>query len=183
MPKLARFGPLDRYNPPPAAGMCISVFALLRDDGGLLVGVSETGGKWDSEWLPSNRKDTDEPDQEPVLWRLPSAYLIEGEHPEDALKRVVQGQLGVRAFQHSNPRVLSYSEPSSWYPGNRHWDLAFAYEVTASQEPRKRPHWKELLFLDVKELRERNFGWNDDFVRKVAERGGRPRPTLKGRGG
>jgi hypothetical protein len=162
--------------------MCISVFALVRDEDGLLVGVSEPGGRWDSEWLPSNRKDTDEPDREAVLWRLPSAYLVEGEHPEEALRRVVKGQLGIPAFEHSDPRVLSYSEPSTWYPGNRHWDLAFAYEVTSSETPRKRPHWKELLFLDARELRRRNFGWNDDLVRKVAERANRPRPRLKGRG-
>jgi ADP-ribose pyrophosphatase YjhB (NUDIX family) len=161
--------------------MCISVFALLRGKGGLLVGVSEPGGRWDSEWLPSNRKDADEPDREGVLWRLPSAYLIEGEHPEEALRRVVQDQLGIRAFEHSDPRVLSYSEPSDLYPGNRHWDLAFAYEVTASRAPRRRPHWKELLFLDASELRTRNFGWNDDFVRNVAKKADRPGP--KGRSG
>ncbi len=171
MRKLARYGPLDRYNQPPAAGMCISVFALLRDKGGLLVGVPKSGGRWDSEWLPSNRKDADEPDQATVLWRLPSAYVREGEHPDDALKRVVRGQLGIGAFRHSNPKVLSYAEPSDWYPGNKHWDLAFAYEVTTAQSPSRRPHWKELAFLDAKELRKRDFGWNDDFVREVTEPG------------
>ena len=149
--------------------MCVSVFALLRDKGGLLVGVSRSGGRWDSEWLPSNKKDTDEPDQATVLWRLPSAYVREGEHPDDALKRVVQGQLGIDAFRHSNPRILSYSEPSTWYPGNEHWDLAFAYEVKTAEKPSKRPHWKELAFLDAKGLRRRDFGWNNDLVREVAE--------------
>jgi hypothetical protein len=167
--KLARYGPLDRYNPPPHAGMCVSVFAVLRSKDGVLVGMSKSGGRWDSEWLQSNRKDTDEPDEVRALWRLPSAYIREGEHPDVALGRVVKGQLGITKFQHSSPRVFSYAEPSDWYPGNKHWDLAFAYEVKTTQKPRKDPNWKELSFLEVGELRKRNFGWNNDFVLEVAE--------------
>jgi len=169
--KLARYGPLDRYNPPPAAGMCISVFAVVRDGGKVLVGVSKRGGRWASEWLPSNTKSAGkELDKELAVWRLPSAYIFEGEKPDDALERVVRDQLGIDEFTSSGPRVFSYAEPSDWYPGNKHWDLALAYEVTTAQTPSKRPHWKELAFLDLKELRKRDFGWNNDFVREVAER-------------
>jgi len=156
--------------------MCISVFALLRDKGKLLVGVTKSGGRWDSEWLPTITKGSDL-DEEQVLWRLPSAYIYEGEHPLEALGRVLRGQLGVREFVNSSPRVFSYSEPSEWYPGNKHWDLAFAFEVTTKQKPRKDPHWNELLFLDAKALWKRNFGWNDDFVREIAEPRA-PRPKL-----
>jgi hypothetical protein len=168
--KLARYGPLDRYNPPPAAGMCISVFALVRERGKLLVGVPARGGRWASEWLPSITKNTGKDlDREWAAWRLPSAYICEGEHPGDALERVMRAQLGVESFASSGPRLFSYSEPSDWYPGNKHWDLAFAYEVVTAQTPSKRPHWRQLAFLGVKELRKRDFGWNNDFVREVAE--------------
>jgi ADP-ribose pyrophosphatase YjhB (NUDIX family) len=148
--------------------MCISVFAVLRKGGGVLVGVNKRGGRWASEWLPSITKSTGKDlDEEWATWRLPSAYIFEGEHPDDALVRIVRGQLGVSRFAYSSPRVSSYAEPSEWYPGNRHWDLTFAYEVTTTQAPRKHPHWKELLFLDASELRKRNFGWNNDYVREM----------------
>lgn len=166
MRKLARYGPLDRYNSPPAAGMCISVFALLRKGGRLLVGVPKDNERWNSEWLPSNRKDTDEPEKS-GLWRLPSAYLLEGEHPENALGRVMRGQLAMDTFAYSGPRVYSYAEPSEWYPGNKHWDLAFAYEVRIGQATLRHPQWKELAFLGISELGKRDFGWNNDFVREV----------------
>jgi hypothetical protein len=166
---LARYGPLDRYNPPPAAGMCISVFAVIRKEGRVLAGVTKRGGRWASEWLPSISKNTGKDlDKEWAAWRLPSAYVFEGEHPDDALGRVMRSQLVVDTFAYSRPAVYSYSEPSEWYPGNRHWDLAFAYDVTINQTPRKHPQWKELLFLDASELRKRDFGWNNDFVREVA---------------
>jgi len=150
--------------------MCISVFAVVRKRGSVLVGVSKKGGRWTSEWLPSITKSAGKDlDQELVVWRLPSAYIYEGEHPNGALERVMRDQLGVSKFAYSSPTVFSYAEPSEWYPGNKHWDLAFAYEVTTTQRPRKDSHWKELLFLDEEELRKRDFGWNNDFVREVAE--------------
>jgi len=150
--------------------MCISVFALVRDGEKLLAGVPKRGGRWASEWLPSITKNTGRDlDKEWSAWRLPSAYIFEGEDPGDALDRVVRAQLGVDEFASSGPKVFSYAEPSDWYPGSKHWDLAFAYEVTTAQAPSKRPHWKELAFLDAKELRKRDFGWNNDFVLEVVE--------------
>lgn len=148
--------------------MCISVFAVLRNGGSVLAGLNKRGGRWASEWLPSITKSAGKDlDEEWATWHLPSAYVFEGEHPDEALIRVMRGQLGVSKFAYSSPRVSSYAEPSEWYPGNRHWDLTFAYEVTTSQTPRKHPHWKELLFLDASELRKRNFGWNNDYVREI----------------
>jgi len=148
--------------------MCISVFALVRKGDRLLVGVPKRGGKWSSEWLPSISKNTGRAlEEEWEAPHLPSAYIFEGEHPDLALERVVRGPLGITRFTYSSARVFSYSEESDWYPGNKHWDLAFAYEVTTAQTLRKRSYWKELLFLDVEELLKRNFGWNNDFVRDV----------------
>ena len=76
-------------------------------------------------------------------------------------------QLGVKEFSQSAPRIFSYNAPSDWYPGSDHWDLVFVYEVGISQEPRKRPQWKELVFLGRRDLGKRDFGWNNDFVRDL----------------
>ena len=150
--------------------MCISVFAVVRNEGRVLVGVPKWSTKWNSEWLPSVSKNTGrELDEESSASRLPSSYIYVGEHPDDALRRMLRGQLGITKFAFPNPRVFSYLEPSQWYPGNKHWDVAFAYEVTTSQNPRRLPHWKELGFLEFQEIRKRNFGWNNDFVRDVIE--------------
>ena len=39
--------------------------------------------------------------------RLPSTYLLEGEHPEDALRRIMRQQLGIPEYSSSGPRVYS----------------------------------------------------------------------------
>ena len=145
--------------------MCISVFALVRKRGNVLVGVPKRSGRWATEWLSSISKYTGKGlEEEWSATRLPATYIFEGEHPDDALGRVMRDQLGVNKFSLSRPRVFSYFAPSNWYPGNKHWDLAFAYEVRTTQKPRDHPHWKELLFLSKGELRKRNFGWNNDFI-------------------
>jgi hypothetical protein len=148
--------------------MCISVFAVVRKSGKVLVGVSKRSSRWATEWLSSISKYTGKDlEEEWSATRLPATYIFEGEHPDDALRRVMRDQLGVNKFSSSGPRVFSYTAPSDWYPGNKHWDLAFAYEVTTAQNPRDHPHWKELLFLGKGELRKRNFGWNKDFIRDL----------------
>jgi hypothetical protein len=83
----------------------MSVFAVLRKGSSLHVGVNKRGGRWASEWLPSITKSTGEDlDEEWAAWRLPSAYIFEGEHPDYALVRVIRGQLGVSKFAYSSPR-------------------------------------------------------------------------------
>ena len=53
-------------------------------------------------------------------------------------------------------------------PGESHWDLVFVYAV---EKPRPRkmklPWWKELVFLDRRDLRERDFGWNEDLMKDL----------------
>ncbi len=148
--------------------MCISVFAVVKRGGKVLAGVPKWSARWTSEWISSLLSYPQEERREAERQtRLPSTYIYEGEHPDDALKRIMHDQLGVKKFSASAPKILSYNSPSDWYPGNDHWDLVFAYQVGISQEPRKRPLWKELDFLDKRELRKRDFGWNNDFVRDL----------------
>jgi hypothetical protein len=44
----------------------------------------------------------------------------------------------------------------------------FAYAVEKAR-PRKMklPWWKELVFLDRRDLRERDFGWNEDLMKDL----------------
>jgi ADP-ribose pyrophosphatase YjhB (NUDIX family) len=102
-----------------------------------------------------------------MQWRLPSAYLQEGEHPEDTVRRVLRDQLGLRKFVISPPRVFSYTWPSDWYPGNNHWDLAFVYPVKVSESIKELPWWKELTFVGKGQLEDADFGWNDDLMKDL----------------
>jgi hypothetical protein len=164
----ARYGPSDRYLSPPGAGMCISVFAIVRKGPKVLLGKPRLGPRWLHEWMPpwevypkeELMADLERP-------RLPCTYLYEGEHPDAALGRILADQLGMRQFKAEPPRVHSYLAPSDWYPGEAHWDLAFAYDVRAELPARRPHHWLELGWVDPKGLRAADFGWNADFVRDL----------------
>ncbi|HLE98119.1 MAG TPA: hypothetical protein VI997_12175 [Candidatus Thermoplasmatota archaeon] len=168
-PKTARYGPKDRYDPPPAAGFCISVFAVLRRRGKLLAGRARMGPRWRDEWLPSIRSYAPAEQREVAAqWRLPGAYLLEGEHPERALARVMRTQLGIRAYRIKSLSVGSWTAKSDWYPGHRHWDLGFVYEVAAEPAKRTPRWWEELDWFGPADLRKLDFGWSDDLVRELA---------------
>ncbi len=148
--------------------MCLSVFAIVKRNGSVLVGVPEWSKRWVEEWISSLAAYPENERREAERHtRLPSTYIFEGEHPEAALKRIMNDQLGVKKFSTSPPKVFSYNSPSDWYPGHDHWDLVFAYEVRISQEPRKRSLWRELTFAGKRDVRKRDFGWNNDFVRDL----------------
>ncbi len=168
MQKHARYGPPDRYLPPPAAGMCISVFVVAKRGGKILVGIPETNDRWTTEWVSGwLMYSKEEREEQYRKKRLPSTYLWEGEHPDDALRRVMLNQLGIGKFAASSPKVFSYLAPSDWYPGNHHWDLVFVYWVRTTESPKRSPWWREVGFVETKKLREEEFGWNGDLMRDL----------------
>ena len=178
--KFARYGPLDRYEEPPKAGMCLSAFALVQREGleGMLFGLPRPNKRWMSDWMSSWRSYSEE-EMSAIYqeWRLPSSYLLEGEHPLKAIRRIMTGQLGIRNFKITDsPSVFSYVSPSSWYEGNNHWDFAVVYPVTIRSAGKNglienqvsRGLWRELRFIkSKKELRTKDFGWNADLIKDL----------------
>lgn len=167
-PKHARYGPPDRYDPPPGAGMCLSAFALVRKGGKTLVGRPEPGAAWDA-WMPSWKHHAPE-ELAPILegWLIPGTYLHEGEDPRRTVDRVMRRMLGVRDYAVSDrPLVYNATAPSGWYPGHRHWDLALVYDVRAKSEPRAPKLWRELAWKRPAELRARTFNWNSDLAKAL----------------
>jgi ADP-ribose pyrophosphatase YjhB (NUDIX family) len=148
--------------------MCISVFAVIKRRDKVLMGVPKSGKRWTSEWIPQWASYSDE-ERVAALeqWRLPSCYLTEGEHPDDAVHRVLKEQLRITSFTKSHPSVMSYTTPSDWYPGNHHWDLAFVYDAKVQGPVKKHSWWKELRFMSRSELGDVDLGWNDDFMRNL----------------
>ncbi len=164
----ARYGPTDRYLSPPAAGVCLSVFALAQERSRVLVGTPKPHERWTSEWLFAWLHYSKDELGEALRGRmLPSTYLWEGEDPKDALDRVMREQLRVRKYRVATPLILSYYSPSDWYPGNNHWDLAIVYPVKIQQPLRRQPWWRELEFVQKSRLHAKEFGWNADFVRDL----------------
>jgi hypothetical protein len=148
----------------------MSVFVVLKKGHKVLVGIPRPHRFWASKWIPqwlvySKEELARAYDQT----RLPSSYMLEGEHPDHALERVMRDQLAILQFTHSRPHVMSYNSMSDWYPGAPHWDLVFVYFVKCGKTQRiKLPWWKELVFLGRRELLARNFGWNSDLMKDLA---------------
>lgn len=170
---LARYGPTDRYHAAPGAGMCLSAFALLRAPGGrTLVGRPAKHAAW-NEWMPSWRHYA-KPDLDATMAGrlLPATYLLEGEDPRAAIDRIMRGLLGIKRYSVAHrPRVYSTTSDSDWYPGHKHWDIAFVYDVTGASKPKDTPPWwRELSWTTPSEVGPEEFGWNEDLARwlKVA---------------
>lgn len=169
-PKYARYGPVDRFDGYPKGGLCLSVFALVerQEDQSVLVGIPSNRKRWLSDWLYWKRK----ADGAEVFeqWRLPSLYLKEGEHPRSGLDRIMVRQLGIKKFKLVKPpRIFSFYSPIGWYKGEKHWDFTFVYQIEL-QETLKLANnwWKQLFFCKKgKELREKNFGWNNDLLEEL----------------
>lgn len=148
--------------------MCISVFAVIERGGKVLMGVPRGEKRWTQEWITGWASYTKEDRSEALReWRLPSCYLREGEHPDDAVLRVMRDQLGLTTFDLSSARVMSYATPSDWYPGNEHWDLVFVYNAKVRGEVARPSWWSQLRFLGRSELRGLDLGWNDDLMRDL----------------
>ena len=164
----ALYGPQNRYPPPPEGGMCISVFAVVVRGGKILLGIPAKHKHWTSEWVPGwLMYSKDELAEAFQQWRLPSSYLVAGEHPDGALRRVMLDQLQIGNFTLTAPKILSYYSASDWYPGKHHWDLVFVYSVRTDQRLGKPPWWRELAFVDRSRLAGKEFGWNADLMKDL----------------
>ena len=158
MAKFVRYGPAPRYGMP-EAGFCASSFVLVRNGRKILAGIPSEHRKWREQWQPNIRTYRPQ-DQEAEFrsWRLPAAFLFEGEHPDDAARRVMRDQLRLPPRKLDRPAIYTFYDRSSWYPGRRHYDLCFVYEVR-NAAPREIPDWWERLeFVGPAFLRKQELG-------------------------
>lgn len=158
MAKFARYGPSPRYGLP-EAGLCLSSFAIIRQGDEILLGQARDHPRWAMEWAPNfPAYDPEELEEQWHTWRFPAAYLYEGEHPDDTLRRVVADQLGVEHYETGPARIHSFYDPSDWFPGKLHYDLCFVYDVEASPPPSPPPWFSKLHSVDPSALRRGDFG-------------------------
>ncbi len=176
MAKFVRYGPSPRYGMP-EAGFCASAFVLVRDSRKVLAGIAKDHRKWREQWQPNiNVYRPQDQEAEFRSWRLPAAYLLEGEHPDDTARRVLRDQIRLSARKLERPAIYSFYDPSSWYAGQRHYDLCFVYEVPG-KAPRELPAWwQRLEFVDPRFLRAQDLGSAmSDLVHVVRFHNGTPR--------
>ena len=143
----AFFGPTENYFIP-AGGFCISVFAVVRRNGKVLLVKPKQDTRW-QEWAPNWR--VYEPASltaDMAKWRIPSTYVREGEAPEGGLRRVMEDQLGVAHYSASQPKLLNFYEPSRRFPGKMHWDYCFVFEVATDEQAQEKPWLAEIAFID-----------------------------------
>ena len=160
MAKFVRYGPPDRYGLP-EAGFCASSFAIIRSGRKLLLGVPNPAERerWQADWWPGLAVyDPKERAREIRLWRFPAAFLYEGESPQDCLARVMGEMLRVRRWSVTNHEDRAFYDPSDWYPGHRHYDLCFVYDVTIPKAPALPEWFSRLEFVDPSTLKADDFG-------------------------
>jgi ADP-ribose pyrophosphatase YjhB (NUDIX family) len=96
--------------------------------------------------------------EEYASWRLPAAYLKEGEHPDHTAMRILKQQLGLRKYEIRNSSTYSFHDPSTWYRGKRHWDICFVYDVKTSERVEHKPWYETLAWLPVRSVRSQDLG-------------------------
>jgi len=158
MAKFVRYGPAPRYGMPDA-GFCASSFLLVRRGTKVLAGIPRDRRPWREQWQP-NIKVYSPAAQEAEFssWRLPASFLFEGEHPAETARRVMRDQLRLPPRKLNGGQVYSFYDPSSWYPGHRHFDLCFVYEVRGVALKRVPDWWQRLEFVEPRFLRSQELG-------------------------
>jgi hypothetical protein len=152
--RFARFSPGTPIPPGaslvPDAGMCLSVFLVLRSpenaDRVLMGRVNPT-----AEWWEKGGVDPGRLGRVGRNWMLPSRQLIFFESPGEAARVICREQLGSELPAVTGPSV--FSDPSD-RPGSGardpHWDMHFVFEGRwKTATPPSHPMWQELAFVDV----------------------------------
>ncbi len=176
MAKFVRYGPAPRYGMP-EAGFCASSFVLVRNGGGkVLAGIAEDHRKWRQQWQPNiNAYRLQDQEAEFRSWRLPAAYLFEGEHPDDTARRVMRDQLRIPVRKLDRPAIYAFYDPSSWYTGRRHYDLCFVYDIHGAAPQEVPEWWQRLEFVTPRFLRGQELGSAMSDLLRVLKSAGRSR--------
>ena len=139
----------------PKGGTCISIFLILKEKGGILVGKMAKPEVWverfyvgemfASKYASSNK------------WILPASHLEYGEKPDAAAMRVLTQEIGVEHGRVTLREVQSHLSQDPNDSEAAHWDICFVYEGTLRGKV-ERPDWfSDLRFVNPKELGSEDF--------------------------
>jgi ADP-ribose pyrophosphatase YjhB (NUDIX family) len=153
--KFASFGTcqteVDKRFWCPSAGVCISVFVLIKEGDKVLLGKIAQPDVWIERWnLTPNIKIGIRLDV--FKWTMPACHLKYGEYPDEAARRVLEEMLELSSYE------IRFLECQSHLSEHGHWDICFVYEALVNQEI-KTPAWfLQLAFKDPKELKPGDYG-------------------------
>ncbi len=158
MKEFTLFGPSEVHSVI-KGGFCISVFAVISKGQRYLLVRPASHPKWKEEWAPNWRiYSEDGVRNELEKWRFPSSYIMEGEHPDSTLERILKDQLGIERYSAGATSLLNFYEPSRRYPGQHHWDYCFVYHVQSEEMPPSSPWLAEARYFPAHEIGTVAFG-------------------------
>jgi ADP-ribose pyrophosphatase YjhB (NUDIX family) len=155
----------EGYWPLPPDGLCLSSFLLLSPSGlrdKVLVGRIDPEGPWAEIGALNPRRIQLNAEG----WMLPSCHLLYFESPDDAARRILDEQLGLRDIPLEAPLVFSEKYRPRRHPQRgEHWDLEFLYrgEVPSTWVP-KHGAWKLLRFVDPSQTPREEFTRSHDEI-------------------
>lgn len=146
MPTFARF----RSQPPavPPGLTCISAFVLVKKEKSILLGKLTSPEDWFDEFSLYKER----PEAWIDKWRIPGSHLRQGEHPEDAAKRILEKQLGLADFDIHLYQVQSHTSTLRSGTEDIHWDICFIYEATTSQEPKPNRYFSAVSYFKTEDI-------------------------------
>ena len=172
--RFARFNARNTAGPlttreVPEGGMCLSAFVALTESGSLnrvLLGHLDSGANWDH----IGGLDPERVGAHSKGWMIPSCHLILQESPQDAARRILGEQLGLKNVALSEPKVVSEVYTPKRFPDlPSHWDLEFIFrgDLPRGTLPRATA-WKELSFIDVSRTRKSEMARSHEDVLESA---------------
>lgn len=121
--------------------MCLSAFVVLTEAGNpdlVLLGRLNSEANWDH----IGGLDPERATVHSKGWMTPSCHLVLKESPQDAAKRVLNEQLGLKDVNLSEPKVVSEVYTPRRFPDlPSHWDLEFIFR---GELPRGRSRGRRL---------------------------------------
>lgn len=134
----------------PDGGMCLSAFVVLTQAGNqnaVLLGHLNSEANWDH----IGALDSERVSVHSKGWMIPSCHLLLKESPQEAARRILDEQLGLKGPSLSEPRVVSEVYTPRRFPDlPSHWDLEFIFRGELPRgEPPRASAWKELAFVDI----------------------------------
>ena len=151
----------------PKGGTCLSSFLVLKGSGGILLGKMAkpeiwvekffVGEQFAPKYAASNK------------WLLPASHLMFGERPEDAAKRVLNEQLGLKPTKLKLREVQSHLAQDTNDPEGAHWDICFVYEGTLKGKAHPQEWFSELKFVKPKGITSEDFTRGHGDVLKEAK--------------
>ena len=136
-------------------GTCLSAFLVLKKSGDILAGKMTKPNVWVEQFLVGEEFAPKYASS--GKWVLPASHLKYGEKPEDAAKRILTEQLGLRDVTLVLSQVQSHLSGNQNDPDTAHWDICFIYEGQV-EGPVRKPEWfSQLEFLKTNALSPNDF--------------------------